>query len=114
MKILLAYGTKKGSTREVAEEIAKLPVAVFGIGPEVARVRRSRRRPEAGRPESQQGTRAPAVSVAIFGGVIDPAKLHFPFNRLPASDARDWDAIRAWAEELPATLGQVGLARVGH
>ena len=31
--------------------------------------------------------------VAIFGGVVDPAKLRFPFNRLPASDARDWDAI---------------------
>lgn len=41
-------------------------------------------------------------SVAVFGGVIDPSKLRFPLNRLPASDARDWDAIDAWVEELAA------------
>ena len=40
------------------------------------------------------------VSVAIFGGVIDPEKLRFPFKRMPASDARDWAAIDAWAAEL--------------
>jgi hypothetical protein len=38
-------------------------------------------------------------SVAVFGGVIDPAKLRFPFNRMPAADVRDWDLIRAWAAE---------------
>ena len=40
------------------------------------------------------------MSVAIFGGVIDPAKLHFPLNRIEAADARDWDAIRSWADEI--------------
>jgi hypothetical protein len=48
------------------------------------------------------------LSVAIFGGVVDPAQLHFPFNRMPASDARDWDEIRAWggslADRLAVTL----------
>jgi menaquinone-dependent protoporphyrinogen oxidase len=44
------------------------------------------------------------VSVAIFGGVVDPGKLHFPFNHMPASDARDWEAIRAWADELAESL----------
>jgi hypothetical protein len=41
--------------------------------------------------------------------------LRFPFNRMPASDVRDWVAIRGWAESLPPMLklGQVGLARVG-
>jgi menaquinone-dependent protoporphyrinogen oxidase len=42
------------------------------------------------------------ASVAIFGGVIDPSTLRFPLNRMPASDARDWDAIDAWANELAA------------
>ena len=54
-----------------------------------------------------------AVSVAVFGGVVDPAKLPFPFSHMEASDARDWDAIRAWAEEV-AALGApepVGAAR---
>ncbi|HEY0607215.1 MAG TPA: flavodoxin domain-containing protein [Herpetosiphonaceae bacterium] len=44
------------------------------------------------------------VACELFGGVFDPAKLHFPLNVLagkaPASDARDWSAIRAWANDL--------------
>jgi menaquinone-dependent protoporphyrinogen IX oxidase len=36
-------------------------------------------------------------AVAVFGGVVEPAKLHFPLNRMPAVDARDWTAIEAWA-----------------
>jgi hypothetical protein len=44
-------------------------------------------------------------AVAVFGGVIDPHSLRFPFNRFPASDARDWGAIRAWATELAEAFG---------
>ena len=33
---------------------------------------------------------------------MDPAKLRFPFNRMQASDARDWEAIRSWADEIAA------------
>jgi menaquinone-dependent protoporphyrinogen oxidase len=40
--------------------------------------------------------------VTVFGGVVEPAKLRFPLNRLPQSDARDWTAIAAWAEEVAA------------
>ena len=40
------------------------------------------------------------ATVAIFGGVVDPGKLRFPFNRMPASDARDWTAIRTWADTV--------------
>src|SRR5207248_7073318 len=43
-------------------------------------------------------------SVAVFGGVVDPAKLRFPLSRLPASEARDWDAIDEWADQVPAAL----------
>ena len=32
--------------------------------------------------------------------MIDPARLRFAFNRMPACDARDWDAIAAWADEV--------------
>jgi menaquinone-dependent protoporphyrinogen oxidase len=38
--------------------------------------------------------------VTVFGGVVDPAKLRFPLNRVPPSDARDWTAIAAWAGEV--------------
>lgn len=44
------------------------------------------------------------VAVELFGGVINPAKLHFPFNHMPAGDARDWTAIHAWADKLAATF----------
>jgi menaquinone-dependent protoporphyrinogen oxidase len=50
------------------------------------------------------------VAVEIFGGVFDPAKLTFPYNlvpglkKMPVSDIRDWNAIRAWANSLPARL----------
>ncbi|HLB03791.1 MAG TPA: flavodoxin domain-containing protein [Gaiellaceae bacterium] len=156
--VLVAYATKKGSTREVAEAIAgtlraqglevelrpagevgdvggydgvvlggalymarwhpdarqflrrhrkalaTLPVAVFGMGPlalaerDVAGSRQQLERALAKTPEVNP------VSVAIFGAVVDPAKLRFPFSHMPATDARDWDAIRAWAEEVAAEL----------
>jgi menaquinone-dependent protoporphyrinogen oxidase len=55
------------------------------------------------------------VSVELFGGKYDPARLRFPdtllaavpaspLYRLPASDLRDWEAIRAWASSLAAKL----------
>jgi menaquinone-dependent protoporphyrinogen oxidase len=158
LDVLVAYATKRGSTREVAEEIAaslteqghrastrpadevheldgfdgvvlggslymgrwhsdarrflkrhrealaELPLAVFGMGPltmEEHDVEGSRKQLDhalAKTPELEP------VSVAIFGGVVDPAKLRFPLNHMPASDARDWPAIRAWATELGRTL----------
>jgi menaquinone-dependent protoporphyrinogen oxidase len=38
--------------------------------------------------------------VTVFGGVVDPEQLHFPFNRMPKTDARDWSEITAWANEV--------------
>jgi menaquinone-dependent protoporphyrinogen oxidase len=46
----------------------------------------------------------------IVGGKFDPAKLSFPFNlipalrKMPASDVRDWPAIRSLAGELATTM----------
>ena len=31
---------------------------------------------------------------------MDPGKLRFPFDRMPATDARDWTAIRTWADTV--------------
>ena len=50
------------------------------------------------------------ISVEIVGGKFDPTKLRFPYNlipvlkKMPASDLRDWVAIRAWANSLAAQL----------
>ena len=50
------------------------------------------------------------VAAEMFGGRFDPALLRFPFNKFAgpagASDARDWDAIRAWAAGLPALMAR--------
>ena len=40
------------------------------------------------------------TAVTIVGGVIDPTVLRWPFNRMPQSDARDWDAISDWSRAL--------------
>jgi menaquinone-dependent protoporphyrinogen oxidase len=46
----------------------------------------------------------------VFGGVVRPAELPFPFNRMPAADARDWDAIEAWANAVAGDFGDAGAA----
>jgi menaquinone-dependent protoporphyrinogen oxidase len=162
MTVLVAYGTKHGSTQEVAEsiaatlqaqgcevalraanhveeidaydavvvggslytgrwhpearrfvkrhrrELAMRPVAVFAMGPrtmaadEAAASRKQLDHALADFPELEP------VATEIFGGVVDPKKLHFPLNHLPASDARDWSAIRAWAAEVADRIGARG------
>ncbi len=45
------------------------------------------------------------VLVEVFGGVVRPDRLHFPLNRMAASDVRDWAAIDAWAREAGRRFG---------
>jgi menaquinone-dependent protoporphyrinogen oxidase len=85
-------------------ELAEHPTAVFAMGPKTADAK--------GLAESRaQLDKALAKvhdfdprSVAVFGGVVSPKRLQFPLSRLPASDARDWDLIDAWADEVAAAL----------
>jgi menaquinone-dependent protoporphyrinogen oxidase len=89
------------------DALARVPVAVFAMGPRTtapADIEGSRRQLDAALAKEPQ---LEPVSVAIFGGVIDPAKLRFPFRNMGASDARDWDAIRSWAD----TVGELFTAR---
>jgi len=50
------------------------------------------------------------VALEMFGGKYDPAKLRFPLKQLagkaPASDIRDWEAVRAWAARLAEKLAE--------
>ena len=123
-RVLVVYASKHGSTQDVALAIAggslymgrwhayarrylgrhrnalsSLPLAVFALGPltlaEQAVVE-SRTQLDAAL------ARFPDLEpelVCVFGGVIEPDALHVPFNRMPETDARDWSAIRAWAND---------------
>ena len=92
------------------EALTERPVAVFALGPTH----------DPHDEEEWQASRAQLdkelanypwftpVAVEMFGGKFDPAKLRFPLNLMagkePATDIRDWDAIRAWAANLKPIL----------
>ena len=84
-------------------ELSELPVTVFALGPQSAEPQELAK----SRAQLDKALRkVPEVeprSIAVFGGVIDPAKLRFPLSRMPASDARDWNAIEAWTDEIRRT-----------
>jgi menaquinone-dependent protoporphyrinogen oxidase len=91
------------------DTLVELPFAVFALGP-------GKDRPEDYAASRKQLDHALAKehgleprAEAIFGGVIDPERMHFPLNHMPAIDLRDWEVIHAWAEELPAALELAGV-----
>lgn len=93
--------------------LAGLPVAVFAMGPQdLAPESIARARAQLDRALAKARWLTP-VTVAIFGGVVDPDKLRFPFNRMEAGDARDWDAIAAWATDVGDRLVLSRVAREG-
>jgi menaquinone-dependent protoporphyrinogen oxidase len=93
--------------------LTKMPVALFVLGP-VQKDEKdwSGARTQLKRELSKYPWFCP-VSQEIFGGKFDPSKLGFPFSlfpplrKLPAGDARDWTAIRAWASDLALALQPV-------
>jgi menaquinone-dependent protoporphyrinogen oxidase len=166
-RVLVAYASKYGSTREIAEAVADtlretgcevdavaagsvtsldgysaavvggalyffrwrkdarkflarhrsalsgLPVAVFASGPiEDTPEQFDRARSDLDRALAKAAWLTP-VSIAVFGGRLEPSGLRFPdanpaMKNMQASDIRDWPQIRAWAESLVAQLGLGG------
>jgi menaquinone-dependent protoporphyrinogen oxidase len=93
--------------------LSGLPLAVFALGPKtLAEVDVAASRSQLDHALEAVAELVP-VAVAIFGGVVDPGKLSFPFSRMPASDARDWDAIAAWGHEVAALFAAGREARAG-
>ena len=92
------------------EQLLKLPVAAFVVG-------LAPKNPDPGAVEAAMaalkkslGTVTPVSSV-LFAGKLDPARVNFVMRKflemakIPAGDFRDWDAITAWAQELPVKMG---------
>jgi menaquinone-dependent protoporphyrinogen oxidase len=84
------------------------PVAIFALGPFHAEEKDFQEvRGQLDKELAKFAWLTPGA-IAIFGGKFDPEKLTFPHNLLPAlknmpaSDVRDWTAIRAWANDLAA------------
>jgi menaquinone-dependent protoporphyrinogen oxidase len=92
------------------QALLQIPVAVFSLGPvhdphddqewQACRAQLDK--------ELAKSPWFKPVAVELFGGRFDPALLQFPLNKLagpaPASDIRDWEAIRAWARNLSTML----------
>jgi len=94
--------------------LSQMPVAIFALGP----VHGGKELDDARTQLAGALAKLPwlkPTATEVFVGKCDPAKLRFPDSLLaalpasplhgqPAHDGRDWPAIRAWADTLPAAL----------
>ncbi len=93
--------------------LMKVPVALFVLGPAQKEEKDWTGAQTQLQKELAKFPWLSPVSQKILGGKFDPSKLGFPFNlipalrKMPASDVRDWTAIRAWAVEVAAILHPV-------
>lgn len=84
------------------DELARVPVAVFGMGPrETGDEAWARARGQLDRALARLPWLEPAA-VALFGGVDPPRR-----EDRPRRDVRDWTVIRGWAADV-AALATVG------
>jgi menaquinone-dependent protoporphyrinogen oxidase len=89
------------------QALADVRLAVFGMGPdelEESKVVESRKQLDRALAATPELT---PVAVAVFGGALKPETWRFPFSRLPAFDARDWDEIEEWADQVVASISPV-------
>jgi len=89
--------------RRHEQELAERPLAVFALGPlheDEAEWTKARSVLNA----ALAAREVVPVAVGVFGGRVDPGQLRFPFSKMPEEDVRDWQAIAAWAAELPRLL----------
>ena len=95
--------------------LERLPVALLTLGPVRATDDLVEARRQIDRALGKFAWLEP-VAAEMFVGKYDPSLLRFPDSLVakakpsplygvPATDDRDWDAIRAWAEGLPALFG---------
>ncbi len=97
------------------EALSKMPVAYFAVCLTLKDDTEENRHTVAAYldPVREKAPAVEPVSVGLFAGALDRSKLSFLFRTIikkmgaPEGDFRDWEAIRAWAEELVPLLGSV-------
>lgn len=110
---LFMYRWHKDAMRFLSRQrkaLEKMPVVVFALGP-VKDPHDEKEWQDSHDQLEKELAKFPwftPLTVQMFGGKFDPATLRFPLNKFagaePASDIRNWDAIRAWAGELALRL----------
>ena len=86
--------------RRHREDLAGVPVAVFGMGPREDRPESwQRAREQLDHALAKRPWLTPAA-VAVFGGVDPPGR----GNRHARRDLRDWVAIRGWARQVADSI----------
>ena len=104
------HADAKGFLSRYHSTLAALPVAIFALGPF-----HNKEEELTGAREhlDKELTKFPwlkPAAVEVFVGKFDPSRLRFPYSlipalkNMPASDERDWEAIRAWATEIAGVL----------
>jgi menaquinone-dependent protoporphyrinogen oxidase len=92
------------------KELSALPVAIFALGPFHNKEEELHSAHEQLGKELQKYSWLQPAAVQVFVGKFDPDRLRFPYNligplkKMPASDERDWEAIRDWANALTAII----------
>ena len=93
------HGGARTFLRHHRAALEERPLAVFALGPltlEEEQVAGSRKQLD----KALEHLAVEPQLVTVFGGVVDPKQLHFPLNRMPKTDARDWSEIQAWAGDV--------------
>ena len=92
------------------DELLRRPVGVFVLGPLHADAKEFAEAEKQMKKELAKFPWFAPVAQQVVGGRFDPDRLGLPFSlipplrKMPASDARDWTSIHAWAGTLPAVL----------
>ena len=115
---LFYIGSMLKDAREFLEQhraaLEQMPLAIFALGPTTADEESEAARAQLDGALAKMPWLKPAAA-EMFVGKYDPAKLRFsdklvaalpasPLHGLGAHDDRDWAAISAWADSLPAAL----------
>jgi menaquinone-dependent protoporphyrinogen oxidase len=97
------------------EALMKRPVAIFALGPLHDEEEEWKETRSQINKELAKFPWLTPISIEVFGGRFDPAKLCLPdkiisslpaspLHKMPASDIRDWTVIRFWANNLVSQL----------